>query len=381
MRKYAEIREVIRGKIVEGDFSPGTSIPTWDKLQNRFNVSRSTVRLALRDLKNEGFIRSGGRNGTLVVDNPPHLVRYALVLPHQRGRHREDYSIFWHALEAKVDSIVTQHQDGDGEVEVFRGVEEDEDSKEGFLTDIESHQYAGLIFARDRCLLHHPRVEKSGVPRVFIGSYPDPQGVPAVYPDTHLFMKKALNRMASVGCQRVAILTIPSYREYFGNCLDLIEERELVTRPGWVHTMSPLHPEGARSWVRLLMSLPEGQRPDGLIVTDDNLVAWATAGLFQSGVDCPEDCYAIVEANYPCPPQSMVPVDYLGCDAGAILKAALEGIDGVRNGHSVPEVAHVEPYFRDASEAGHLPGAAGVQVAELMHQGAVGREIGKMNGS
>lgn len=349
MRKYARIREALREQIVEGEFPAGSSIPTWDTLQQRFNVSRSTIRLALRDLKKEGFLRAAGRNGTLVTETPPHLCRYALVLPHARERRNGTFSLFWQALEAKVTETVQQRHDGNGRVRVFYGVDEDPEAAEAFLNGIEAHHYAGLIFGKDSSLLHHPRVEGAGVPRVYIGSRPDPQGVPAVYPDTHLFMQKALDRLASAGCRRVAVLTKPSHRRYFGDCVAEASRRGLLARPWWVHPMSPHHPEGAESWTQLLMSLPQEERPDGLVITDDNLAASATTGLLRSGVSGENDCRTVVLANYPCPPQCMTPVDYLGCDSREILEAALEAIDHLRAGDSVPPVTRIEPHF-DAPE-------------------------------
>jgi DNA-binding LacI/PurR family transcriptional regulator len=345
MRKYARIREALRERIVEGEFPVGSSIPTWDTLQETFNVSRSTIRLALRDLKNEGFLRAAGRSGTLVTETPPHLCRYALVLPHARERRDGTFSLFWEALEAEVRDTVRRRHDGHGRVRVFHGVDEDPDSAQTFLADIAAHHYAGLIFGKDSPLLHHPRVEEAGVPRVYLGSRPDPRGVPAVYPHTQLFMEKALERLSSAGCRRVAVLTIPSHRRYFGDCVMAAGQRGLLTRPWWVHPMSPQHPEGAESWTQLLMSLPEKQRPDGLVVCDDNLAASATTGLFRSGITAGKECRAVVLANYPCPPKCMTPVQYLGCESRAILEAALDAIDRLRAGESAPPVTRIEPHF------------------------------------
>jgi DNA-binding LacI/PurR family transcriptional regulator len=345
MRKYARVREALREQIVEGEFAAGSSIPTWDRLQHRFDVSRSTIRLALRDLKEEGFLRAAGRSGTLVTEAPPHLCGYALVLPHARERREGIFSLFWEALEAEVRDTVQGRHDGHGRVRVFRGVEEDPEAARAFLNEIEAHHYAGLIFGKDSSLLHHPRVEESGVPRVYLGSRPDPQGVPAVYPHTRLFMEKALDRLASAGCRRVAVLTIPSHRRYFGDCVMAAGERGLLTRRWWVHPMSPQHPEGAESWTQLLMSLPADERPDGLVITDDNLAASATTGLLRSGVRGNEDCRTVVLANYPCPPKCMTPVEYLGCESREILEAALDAIDHLRGGDSVPPVTRIEPHF------------------------------------
>ena len=346
MRKYARVREALRKEIVGGEFPAGSSIPTWDKLQHRFGVSRSTIRLALQDLKEEGFLRPAGRNGTLVTEAPPHLCRYALVLPQENERTEGQFSLFWQALEAEVRETVGRRHDGEGRVRIFYGVEEGAAAEEEFLDDIATHQYAGLIFGRDSALLHNPRVEQAGVPRVYIGSHPDSRGIPAVYPDTHLFMNRALDRLASVGCKRVAVLTVASYRRYFGDCIKLARNRGFLIHPWWVHTMEPYSRDGAKSWARLLMSLPEDERPDGLVITDDHLATPASQGLFNGGVADASDCHTVVLANFPRPPRCLVDVDYLGYDAATILESALDAIDSLRAGEPAPSVTRIKPHFR-----------------------------------
>src|SRR5580692_7765928 len=67
-----QLGEAIRDKIVRGEYSQGDSIPTEDRLQRLYGVSRTTVRLALAKLVNEGYIRRQQGKGTYV--NPRGLV-------------------------------------------------------------------------------------------------------------------------------------------------------------------------------------------------------------------------------------------------------------------------------------------------------------------
>ena len=77
-----QLGEAIRDKIVRGEYSQGDSIPTEDRLQRLYGVSRTTVRLALAKLVNEGYIRRQQGKGTYV--NPRGLVAKGKSKPFSR---------------------------------------------------------------------------------------------------------------------------------------------------------------------------------------------------------------------------------------------------------------------------------------------------------
>lgn len=64
--KYQIIFDDIKSKILSGDYSVGEQIPTESILQEKYKVSRHTVRKAILELSNEGFLRSEKGSGTYV---------------------------------------------------------------------------------------------------------------------------------------------------------------------------------------------------------------------------------------------------------------------------------------------------------------------------
>ncbi len=64
--KYQVIMEEIKSKILSGDYIAGEQIPTEFALQEKYEVSRHTVRKAILELANEGFLRSEKGSGTYV---------------------------------------------------------------------------------------------------------------------------------------------------------------------------------------------------------------------------------------------------------------------------------------------------------------------------
>lgn len=66
---YYQLREIIRDRIISGEWGYGTEIPSEIKLCEEYNLSRATVRQALDGLVNEGLIDRRRGIGTFVVYN------------------------------------------------------------------------------------------------------------------------------------------------------------------------------------------------------------------------------------------------------------------------------------------------------------------------
>ena len=58
---YLQIREIVRTKIEEGEYAPGTAIPSENELAERYGVHRQTVRSAIDTLAHEGLLYVLGR--------------------------------------------------------------------------------------------------------------------------------------------------------------------------------------------------------------------------------------------------------------------------------------------------------------------------------
>lgn len=63
---YVQIKEALKKQILEGLYAPYERLPSENELMRVFEVSRITVRQALRDLHNEGLVFSAQGKGTFV---------------------------------------------------------------------------------------------------------------------------------------------------------------------------------------------------------------------------------------------------------------------------------------------------------------------------
>ena len=66
---YLQLREIVRSKIEEGEYLPGTAIPSENKLAETFGINRLTVRNAVDALVNEGLLHRVQGKGVFVVGN------------------------------------------------------------------------------------------------------------------------------------------------------------------------------------------------------------------------------------------------------------------------------------------------------------------------
>ena len=77
VRAFEEVAEQLKEAIILGDFKAGDKLPSERELAEQFQVSRVTIREALRSLKNKGFVttRQGATGGAFVTDlSYEHLV-------------------------------------------------------------------------------------------------------------------------------------------------------------------------------------------------------------------------------------------------------------------------------------------------------------------
>ena len=64
---YLQLREIVRNKIDEGEYAPGTAIPSENELAALYGINRITVRSAVDALVNEGLLRRVQGKGVFVV--------------------------------------------------------------------------------------------------------------------------------------------------------------------------------------------------------------------------------------------------------------------------------------------------------------------------
>jgi len=79
-RLYEQIVQQIEESIVRGDLKPGNQLPAERELAQRFGVSRTAVREAVKALREKGLVEAYSGRGTFVTDGTTKAVRQSLDL-------------------------------------------------------------------------------------------------------------------------------------------------------------------------------------------------------------------------------------------------------------------------------------------------------------
>jgi DNA-binding LacI/PurR family transcriptional regulator len=345
---YADVADGMRRAIVEGRYAPGAQLPSRTEIEARFGVSRVTVQRAMSLLHRDGFIRMAGRRATYVSSQPPHLCRYALVF----REFPSDRHFYWtRYLQALAEQAAIASTEGTRTVEVFYGIsdEQHETPAVGELREaIAAQRLAGVVFVGGAGTELHSRVAReAGVPCVALAHAPLAD-MDAVTLDGPGFVRRAVEAMAERSRRGVAVLTHAGQEDVARRITHELDQRGIVTHRRWTQRVDLNHPETAANLMELMLYAGQDERPDGLIVTDDNLVEPALAGLRAAGVQPGSDLEVVAHCNFPRRLGGAGGVRWLGYDIRRLLRAALEDIDARRRGETpAPVPAPIPVQFED----------------------------------
>jgi DNA-binding LacI/PurR family transcriptional regulator len=354
--KQDNVVQTLRREIIGGKFGKNTQLPPQSELAQRFGVSPITIGLALSRLAREGFVQARHRRGTFVVEKPPHLNNYALVFWNEpTGRHSP---IGWSKYYASLtNAAIELQQTAQIRMLMFHGVNQhtDTDDRQRLEAYIRAHRLGGIIFVNFPADLEGtPILEEAGIPRVaFMSQHVYPQMRTVAF-DDRMWMEKALDHLAAQRRKRIAMVMVGMYKESDQLISAEIAKRGMECPFHWRQIVSLYEPRAIRNCVHLLMYGAGAQRPDGLLITDDNFTEPAMAALIAAGVRVPDDVAVVTHCNFPWVSTPVLPVAQLGYDIRAALRTAIDLIDCQRRGEKVPELTRLPALFEEelAASAG-----------------------------
>lgn len=83
--EFQRVLEALRSRIADGTYAIESHLPAQRELAEEFGVSRDTVQRVLRELSNEGWIKSRQGSGSRVVKSPTHLENPKREVPRVRA--------------------------------------------------------------------------------------------------------------------------------------------------------------------------------------------------------------------------------------------------------------------------------------------------------
>ncbi len=360
--KQDAICNQIYDRIAAGSLRPGDRLPTRAEIEAMFDTTKVTVQRAFARLLADGVVVARGRQGTFVSEDPPQLCNYGLVFPDREDE--KQWNKFWRVIHNVASEIVRQ---GKRRLTVYTGVSKGSTAGDfpQLLEDIEQRRLAGLLFVSPPFLVAStPVVDAPGLARVALMPPTTTSHIPAIGLESGCVLVKSLDRLQERGRRRIALITQAGQA---GPLLDAfhaqIAARGLETKAHWVQVGSLQHPEWSRNQALALFHDDVRARPDGLIVTDDNLTEHVYAGVLAAGRRMPEDLDFVSHCNFPPTFPEALPIHLVGFDVWELLLTAFHYLDRQRAGEPVPASTVLPARF--AEELERPARAVGAQTSAL----------------
>lgn len=337
-RKQSEILEELRRDIVSGKMPPGSTVPPREELLVHFGTSWQTLQSAMNSLIKDGFITARRFGGTTVAERPPHLFNYGLVsyVPFSSSL----YYMAARQAAAELEEMGTckftsyYYEEGRAQSDGFRSL----------VADVSARRVAGLIFLNPpQNLEGTPVLEQQGLPIVLNSGSSDLGDFHQIDFSHDNFVERAVDHLVGCGRKRIAIIGAYLGQTHIDRDVEYLMKRR-ISSPELVQSCS-LKSGSAHQAALVLAKLSGKDRPDALIIRDDNLVETTTEGLAKSGLRIPQDMEVVAHCNFPTRAPSCVPVTRLGLDCHDMLLRDLECLNAQRVGRSFPEITEIPAIF------------------------------------
>lgn len=320
--QQAAVREALCRRILAGEWQPGERLPPRTVLIGQLGTTSATLQSALDELIADGLVVTRGVHGTFVHERSPHRFRFGLLLPQMLGDGKP-FNRYWQALIDAADLIA----DGSGRsMEVFFGrhFHAESPSFDRLCAELQRQRLAGLVVAAPPGMFADTPILSAAVPRAFISGSVPPPGDLDLGVDWASFRTLAVRRMAERGCRRLAVVAASGLFEH-GAEAEAWQAECVAAGIGfsraWLVAGDLLYPASITYHLELLGA--QAERPDGMVVADDNLLPVVLAILSRIGFPPGPALQLLAHANFPLGAGEPTGVERVGFDAHRQLLEAI----------------------------------------------------------
>lgn len=317
--KKQQIRDYVVERIVSGIWKPGDRLPTRVEFEQQFSTTAMTVNAALHPLVKEEFLESSRKLGTRVHKMPPPFAHYALLFT-ETEVHSETELKMRTAIGSAADMLEQEQSITFRRYHAF-SMHTDNPAFRQLEEDIRHRRMAGIIFVNWAYGMEQaPLLEKITLPMLAIVSHEVHPKIRTIRYELEQLYDAMFRHLRGNSSRRPAVIAIPGLKQFF-------QDRQWFP-PEFIQYATSKDAWTAGNLIRLLFSLPDGRRPDGLLVADDNLVPSTLEALTELlGRDAAARLPIAVHANFPAPPPPGLPVSRFGFSQTDLLKQALAWIN------------------------------------------------------
>lgn len=317
--KKRQIRDYVVSRIASGEWGAGEKIPTRARFEELFGTTPVTVNSALHPLVQEGFLRVAGKGGTRVHPNPPPLAHYALIFPEQfdaegyASRFRDIILAAARAMEGRAGVQFVEYHQFSAHV--------DNEAYVKLADDACNQRLAGIFFVNWAYGMERtPLFATLQLPMLALVSHVVDARVQTVYFDRQTQYREMVAELVRRNVRRPALITTTRP----GRGIEFLErafsEAGLALAPEFHQFIHLEAPWSAEYVARLLFRLPRNERPDGLLISDDNLTTPALLGVSAAlGEGEAAKLPIVSHVNLPLPDRSLLPGRGFGFDLEELL--------------------------------------------------------------
>ncbi|MBN2642467.1 MAG: GntR family transcriptional regulator [Victivallales bacterium] len=322
--KYHDITRDIRQGIMTGKWKPRQQLPTREELITEYGTSRATMQKTINTLLREGFLYTNNKTGTFVADRPPNLYSVAIVFPVNESN--------VNFTDALWDGIIRQHnylEEHLGYRLIFSRLYSYDIEHEDFqriINDAEELRIAGIIFADKPPEAAIHALRKLQVPRVLLYGE-EVSGLNNVNVDYYEFYRQAVQHLHSCNCKRVGLIVNTEMPpRYIAPARLLADDLGILMPRKWEISISFRH--SPEYWVRNIVKLwftssSKTERPDGLIVGNENLLEYVVDALKYENIKPEQDVKLVSHANFPINRPKPCQLQRIGFDVRNIIENCL----------------------------------------------------------
>lgn len=325
------IIEDIKDQIISGKLAPGDKLKGRTVYEKHYQTTTNTVQHAFTKLADDGFIESFPRKGTYISQKPPHLKNYALLIysdniPEGWG----DGNSYWKTIDRVCEEINKQ---GEIHLSIRIGIAPNYLSANycKLLDDINARRIAGMLACMSLDLLKDtPIVDDKDIPIVSLVDKHQ-HGRPSILVDGEGFYAKAIEKLAKLGRKRIAVICPHAvHANLFERLKPFADQHGVALKDIWIQAGDQKQPESIESLIQLLLQGESEQRPDGIIITDDNFLEPACRGVIKTKLHCQDDLDIVAHANFPLEKDDLLPVYRLGFDIYDLITKSIQILSDLR---------------------------------------------------
>ena len=285
--KYHQLKEFIKTQILDGEILPGEKLTSENALARQFKLSRHTVRQALGELENEGFIcREKGR-GTFCSFSEKNTIKNIAVLT----TYISDY--IFPAIIRGIEEVLSNN----GYNLILANTNNDKLKEAQCLENFLNQEIGALIIEPTKSALENinidyfRKLEAKGIPYLMLHAY---------YPDldpAYVIMDDAqgsyltTNHLLQMGHRRIAGIfksdDLQGVKRQTG-FLSALKEYGITENPKWIGNYST---EQLRAYPYQFIQnlLHQDERPTAIVCYNDQIALEVLEAIRNEGLKVPDD--------------------------------------------------------------------------------------------